>query len=183
MFIPLISSFKIKLSSKLSMYSFSQVVILSLTLLLCKFPTTTNNMIYTFIYFFTHSTQRIYLAFVNLCFNQICSCNLILSCHYKTLSSFSNLHSEAKPNTDHFLLLQSASNTDHVELSPPNLLIFSLSLISTKHLQLLNHLSCLPQQPVSIFPHFHEHTQGISQHKQRPVNDLFPIKSSKFFPN
>ena len=52
--------------------------------------------------------------------------DFIISIH----SLFSNLHSGAKPNTDHFLLLYPASNTDHVELSPPNLLIFSLSLIS-----------------------------------------------------
>ena len=80
--------------------------------------------------------------------------DFIISIH----SLFSNLHSGAKPNTDHFLLLYPASNTDHVELSPPNLLIFSLSLISWKHLHLLNYLSCLLNQPVSIFPHFHEHT-------------------------
>ena len=55
-FIPFISSFKITLSSKLPMYYFSQVIMPSLVLRFCKFTTTTNNMIYTFIYFSTHST-------------------------------------------------------------------------------------------------------------------------------
>ena len=44
---PFIWSFKITLSSKLSMYYFSQVIIPSLALFLCKFTTATNNMIYT----------------------------------------------------------------------------------------------------------------------------------------
>ena len=113
MFIPFISNFKITLSSKLSMYYFSLVIRPSLVLLPCKFTTITNNMIYTFIYFFTHSTQRISLAFFNLCFNKICyyiysDSDLPL---LDFLSPFSNLHSEAKLNTDHFLLLQPASDT------------------------------------------------------------------------
>ena len=56
MFIPFTSSFKITLPSKLPKYYFSQVIMPYLVLLLCKFTTTTNNMIYTFIYFSTHST-------------------------------------------------------------------------------------------------------------------------------
>ena len=43
-------------ASKLSMYYFSQVIMPSVVLPLCKFTATTTNMIYTFIYFSTHFT-------------------------------------------------------------------------------------------------------------------------------
>ena len=53
-------------------------------ILLCKFATTINNMIYTFISFLTQSTFRVFLTFVNLCFKQVCSYTLILCCNYQT---------------------------------------------------------------------------------------------------
>ena len=137
MFIPFISTFKIILRSKLPVYYFSQVIIPSLVLVLRKFTTTTNNMIYTFILFSTHSTQRISLSltrFVLILWFWAVTIRLCLPFRISIL----------KPSSTHdFLLLYSASNTDHVELSATNLLIFSLSLIYSKHLQLLNHLSCL----------------------------------------
>ena len=57
MFIPFISNFKITLSSNLSMYYFSQVIMPSIVLLLCRFTTLNNNVIYTFIYFL-HNLHR-----------------------------------------------------------------------------------------------------------------------------
>ena len=43
-------------ASKLPLYYFSQVIMPSVVLLLCEFTATTTNVIYTFIYFSTHST-------------------------------------------------------------------------------------------------------------------------------
>ena len=44
---------------------------------------------------------------------------------------FSNVHFKAKPNFGHSLLLQFASNTGNVKLSPPNVAMSSLSSLSS----------------------------------------------------
>ena len=79
MFVPLISSFKSALISKFPMYYLTKLIMPSFTLL-CKFVTATNSIIYTFIRFLTQSAT------------------LILCCNYQTLSPFSYIHSEGKPN-------------------------------------------------------------------------------------
>ena len=68
-----------------------------LILLLCKFATTTNNMIKTFINFPTQSAQRVSLAFVNLYFKQVYSYTLILCCNYQTFC-LPRQNSILKPN-------------------------------------------------------------------------------------
>ena len=117
MFIPFIFRFKITLSNDLLMKYFSQVIMCSPIFLLCKFSRSNNNIIYNFIYFSLHSTQRISLAFVNFCFNQICLYTLILSHHYKAFRlpfQISNLKPSPTLITSYFF-----------NLSPPNRRTFS----------------------------------------------------------
>ena len=48
---------------------------------------------------------------------------------------------------------------------------------SSEHLQLLNHLSCILYQPVSVFRHFHRHTHPnllfLTQHNPQLISNQF----------